>query len=123
MAGAIKNVYAICAGIADGMGFQSNTRAGLITRCLAEMTRIGVTMGADPLTWVWHRLPMWIWSDHIYSFLSLAGVGDLFLTCSSTNSRNFTVGNRLGKGEKLDHIIETLGSVAEGVETSKGYVL
>lgn len=67
------------------------------------MTRIGVAYGASPLT-----------------FLSLAGVGDLFLTCSSPNSRNYTVGYRLGKGEKLDDIIRTLGSVAEGVSTAKG---
>ena len=67
------------------------------------MTRIGTAYGASPLT-----------------FLSLAGVGDLFLTCSSPTSRNYTVGFRLGKGEKLDEIIRTLGSVAEGVTTSKG---
>lgn len=67
------------------------------------MTRIGTAYGASPLT-----------------FLSLAGVGDLFLTCSSSTSRNYTVGYRLGKGEKLDYIIETLGSVAEGVTTAKG---
>lgn len=66
------------------------------------MTRIGVAYGANPLT-----------------FLSLAGVGDLFLTCSSPTSRNYTVGYRLGKGEKLDEIIRTLGSVAEGVTTTK----
>lgn len=67
------------------------------------MTRIGTAYGASPLT-----------------FLSLAGVGDLFLTCSSTASRNFTVGYRLGKGEPLRHILDTLGSVAEGVSTAKG---
>lgn len=67
------------------------------------MTRIGVAYGASPLT-----------------FLSLAGVGDLFLTCSSPSSRNYTVGFRLGKGEALDEIIKTLGSVAEGVTTAKG---
>lgn len=75
----------------------------LITRGLAEMTRIGTAYGASPLT-----------------FLSLAGVGDLFLTCTSSTSRNYTVGYRLGKGEKLDHILKTLGSVAEGVTTAKG---
>jgi len=67
------------------------------------MTRIGTAYGASPLT-----------------FLGLAGVGDLFLTCSSSTSRNYTVGYRLGKGEKLDVIIKTLGSVAEGVPTTKG---
>ncbi|KAI0801023.1 NAD-dependent glycerol-3-phosphate dehydrogenase [Fomes fomentarius] len=103
LAGALKNVYAIAAGIAAGLGFENNTRAMLITRGLAEMTRIGTAYGASPLT-----------------FLSLAGVGDLFLTCSSSTSRNFTVGYRLGQGEKLEYIIKTLGSVAEGVTTAKG---
>ncbi|KZT05835.1 NAD-dependent glycerol-3-phosphate dehydrogenase [Laetiporus sulphureus 93-53] len=102
LAGALKNVYAIAAGMSDGLGFENNTRAMLITRGLAEMSRIGTAYGASPLT-----------------FLSLAGVGDLFLTCSSSTSRNYTVGYRLGKGEKLDYIIETLGSVAEGVTTAK----
>ncbi|CAL1695194.1 unnamed protein product [Somion occarium] len=103
LAGALKNVYAIASGIANGLGFENNTRAMLITRGLAEMTRIGTAYGASPLT-----------------FLSLAGVGDLFLTCSSPTSRNYTVGYRLGKGEKLNYILETLGSVAEGVTTTKG---
>ncbi|KAL5533965.1 hypothetical protein ACEPAG_425 [Sanghuangporus baumii] len=102
LAGALKNVYAIATGIADGLGFENNTRAMLITRGLAEMTRIGATYGADS-----------------HTFLTLAGVGDLFLTCSSPTSRNYTVGYRLGKGEKLDDIIRTLGSVAEGVTTAK----
>ena len=102
LAGALKNVYAIASGVAGGLGFEANTRAGLVTRSLAEMTRIGVAYNAEPLT-----------------FLSLAGVGDLFLTCSSEKSRNFTVGYRLGKGETLEHILETLGSVAEGVDTAK----
>ncbi|EPQ60497.1 glycerol-3-phosphate dehydrogenase [Gloeophyllum trabeum ATCC 11539] len=102
LAGALKNVYAIATGVSDGLGFENNTRAMLITRCLSEMTRIGAAYGASPLT-----------------FLSLAGVGDLFLTCSSPTSRNYTVGYRLGKGEKLEDIIRTLGSVAEGVTTTK----
>jgi glycerol-3-phosphate dehydrogenase len=67
------------------------------------MTRIGVAYGANPLT-----------------FLSLAGVGDLFLTCSSSTSRNYTVGFRLGRGERLEEVLQTLGSVAEGVTTAKG---
>lgn len=75
----------------------------IITRGLSEMTCIGTAYGGSPLT-----------------FLGLAGVGDLFLTCSSPTSRNYTVGYRLGKGERLDTIIETLGSVAEGVTTAKG---
>ncbi|CAE6493794.1 unnamed protein product [Rhizoctonia solani] len=109
LAGALKNVYAIATGIADGLGYENNTRAGLITRALAEMTRIGAAYGASPLT-----------------FLSLAGefnspgVGDLMLTCTSSKSRNYTVGFRLGKGEELGYIIQTLGSVAEGVATSEG---
>ncbi|CAE6376321.1 unnamed protein product [Rhizoctonia solani] len=103
LAGALKNVYAIATGIADGLGYENNTRAGLITRALAEMTRIGAAYGASPLT-----------------FLSLAGIGDLMLTCTSSKSRNYTVGFRLGKGEELGHIIQTLGSVAEGVTTSEG---
>lgn len=75
----------------------------IITRGLSEMTCIGTAYGASPLT-----------------FLGLSGVGDLFLTCSSSDSRNYTVGYRLGQGEKLDVIIKTLGSVAEGVPTTKG---
>ncbi|KAI0040804.1 NAD-dependent glycerol-3-phosphate dehydrogenase [Auriscalpium vulgare] len=103
LAGALKNVYAIATGIADGLGYENNTRASLITRGLSEMTRIGTAYGANPLT-----------------FLSLAGVGDLFMTCSSPTSRNYTVGYRLGKGETLEEIMRTLGSVAEGVTTAKG---
>ncbi|KAJ4472683.1 6-phosphogluconate dehydrogenase [Lentinula lateritia] len=103
LAGALKNVYAIAAGAADGLGFENNTRAMIITRGLAEMTRIGTAYGADPLT-----------------FLGLAGVGDLFMTCSSPTSRNYSVGFRLGKGESLDSIIDSLGSIAEGVTTAKG---
>lgn len=103
LAGALKNVYAIAAGMSDGLGFENNTRAMLITRGLSEMTCIATAYGASPLT-----------------FLGLAGVGDLFLTCSSPTSRNYTVGLRLGQGEKLPDIINTLGSVAEGVSTAKG---
>ncbi|XP_006454031.1 hypothetical protein AGABI2DRAFT_132769 [Agaricus bisporus var. bisporus H97] len=103
LSGALKNVYAIAAGMSDGLGFQNNTRAMIITRGLAELTCIGTAYGASPLT-----------------FLGLAGVGDLFLTCSSPNSRNYTVGFRLGQGESLDTILNTLGSVAEGVTTAKG---
>jgi len=103
LSGALKNVYAIASGMSDGLGFENNTRAMIITRGLAEMTCIGTAYGASPLT-----------------FLGLAGVGDLFLTCSSSNSRNYTVGHRLGKGESLDTIMKTLGSVAEGVSTTKG---
>ncbi|EJD52110.1 NAD-dependent glycerol-3-phosphate dehydrogenase [Auricularia subglabra TFB-10046 SS5] len=103
LSGALKNVYAIATGMVAGLGFDQNARAACITRSLAEMTKIGTSYGASPLT-----------------FLSLAGVGDLFLTCSSSTSRNYTVGYRLGKGESLDYILETLGSVAEGVSTAEG---
>ncbi|KAJ7751249.1 glycerol-3-phosphate dehydrogenase [Mycena maculata] len=103
LSGALKNVYAIAAGMSDGLGYENNTRAMIITRGLAEMTCIGTAYGASPLT-----------------FLGLAGVGDLFLTCSSSSSRNYTVGYRLGQGESLQTIISTLGSVAEGVSTAKG---
>ncbi len=102
IAGALKNVIAIAAGGAAGLGYQENSRAAFLTRGLAEMTRIGLALGAKPIT-----------------FNGLGGVGDLFLTCTSRKSRNFTVGHRLGRGEKLDDIVETVGSVAEGVATTR----
>jgi len=102
LAGAMKNVYAIVVGAADGLGYENNTRALLMTRALSEMTRVGKAYGANPLT-----------------YLGLAGVGDLTLTCSSPLSRNYTVGKRLATGEKIEDILKNLGSVAEGVATSK----
>ena len=102
MAGALKNVIAIASGGSMGLGFQMNSRAALITRGLAEMTRIGVAAGANPLT-----------------FKGLSGVGDLFLTCTSEKSRNYRVGFRLGCGTPLTTVLKELGSVAEGVATSK----
>lgn len=102
IAGALKNVIAVAAGACAGAGFQMNARAAIITRGLAEITRFGVALGANPL-----------------SFSGLSGVGDLFLTCTSEKSRNYTVGYRIGKGEKLDDIVKSLGSVAEGVPTTK----
>ena len=101
-AGALKNVIAIAAGAAAGLGYQQNSQAALMTRGLAEMTRIGLAMGANPIT-----------------FNGLGGVGDLFLTCTSRKSRNYTVGFRLGQGEALEPIIRSVGSVAEGVTTAK----
>ncbi|MEY4630023.1 MAG: hypothetical protein RIQ81_143 [Pseudomonadota bacterium] len=101
LAGALKNVIAIAAGASVGLGFEMNSRAALITRGLAEISRIGRAMGANPLT-----------------FVGLAGVGDLFLTCTSEKSRNFQVGFRLGRGEKIDRILATLGSVSEGYATT-----
>lgn len=100
LAGVLKNIMAIAAGILHGKGYGDNTLALLITRGLAEMATIGKTLGANPK-----------------SFLGLAGVGDLIATCSSPKSRNYTVGYRLGKGEKLAQIMETMEEVAEGVKT------
>lgn len=102
VAGALKNVIAIASGACAGLGFQQNSQAALITRGLAEMTRFGVTMGANPM-----------------SFLGLGGMGDLFLTCTSSKSRNYTTGFRLASGLSLEEVLSGLGSVAEGVETAK----
>jgi len=105
LAGALKNVVAIAAGIADGMGFGDNTRAALITRGLAELTRLGVALGGNPLT-----------------FAGLAGMGDLVATCISRHSRNRHVGEALGRGRKLDEIVDEMHMVAEGVKTSRAVV-
>jgi glycerol-3-phosphate dehydrogenase (NAD(P)+) len=102
VAGALKNVVAIASGATVGIGFQMNSRAALITRGLSEMMRIGQALGAQPLT-----------------FMGLGGVGDLFLTCTSEKSRNFTVGHSLGRGESLESVLKNVGSVAEGVSTAK----
>eukprot|EP00013_Stygamoeba_regulata_P027375 CAMPEP_0177648136 /NCGR_PEP_ID=MMETSP0447-20121125/10670_1 /TAXON_ID=0 /ORGANISM="Stygamoeba regulata, Strain BSH-02190019" /LENGTH=353 /DNA_ID=CAMNT_0019150763 /DNA_START=57 /DNA_END=1118 /DNA_ORIENTATION=+ len=102
VAGALKNVIAIAAGISFGLGVEQNGRAALITRGLYEITAVGMALGASAPT-----------------FLGLSGVGDLFLTCQSEKSRNFTVGMRLGRGESLQTIVDTLGSVAEGVKTAE----
>lgn len=102
MGGALKNVMAIAAGIGDGLGFGSNARAALITRGLAELSRLGTAMGASPLT-----------------FMGLSGLGDLVLTCTGGLSRNRQVGLRLGRGEKLNDIVTSLGMVAEGVKTAE----
>jgi glycerol-3-phosphate dehydrogenase (NAD(P)+) len=102
LAGALKNVVAIAAGVLEGMGFGYNTTAALLTRGLAEMTRLGVAMGGKPAT-----------------FAGLAGMGDLVLTCTGGLSRNRTLGIRLGKGEKLEAIMKDAKTVAEGVKTAK----
>jgi glycerol-3-phosphate dehydrogenase (NAD(P)+) len=99
--GVVKNVIAIAAGMAQGMGFGDNTRATLITRGLAEMTRLGVAMGGHPAT-----------------FAGLAGMGDLIATCSSKQSRNNSVGLALGHGESIDSIMAAMSMVAEGVKSS-----
>lgn len=101
LGGALKNVIAVAAGVSDGLGFGYNTRAALITRGLAEMTRLGTAMGANPVT-----------------FAGLAGMGDLVLTCTGDLSRNRTVGMELGRGKKLDEILSHMKMVAEGVKTT-----
>ncbi|MGH0035880.1 MAG: NAD(P)H-dependent glycerol-3-phosphate dehydrogenase [Myxococcota bacterium] len=100
--GALKNVVAIATGISDGMETGHNTRAALMTRGLAEITRLGVRLGAKPTT-----------------FLGLSGMGDLMLTCTGDLSRNRRVGLALGEGRKLDEIVQELGEVAEGVRTTR----
>jgi len=102
LGGAIKNVIAIAAGVCDALGFGHNSRAALITRGIAEMTRLAVRRGANPLT-----------------LSGLAGVGDLVLTCTGELSRNRTVGYQLGRGAPLGEILEGLGHVAEGVPTTR----
>ena len=99
--GALKNVIAIAVGALDGLGLEQNTKAGLITRGLSEISRFGLSMGADPKT-----------------FLSLGGMGDLILTCGSDKSRNFRIGHYMGKGLSLKEAIEKTGTTAEGVSTS-----
>jgi len=102
VSGAYKNVIAIAGGVCEGLGLGNNAKAALISRGLVEMTRFGEAFGAKTET-----------------FLSLGGAGDLFLTASSTMSRNFRVGLGLAKGQKMDAILEALGEVAEGVPTAK----
>lgn len=102
LAAALKNVLAIAAGIVDGMELGDNTKAALLTRGIVELTRLGVALGANALT-----------------FTGLAGFGDLFTTCVSPHGRNRGVGERIGKGEKVDDILESMDSVAEGVWTTR----
>ncbi|MDX1801167.1 MAG: NAD(P)H-dependent glycerol-3-phosphate dehydrogenase [Marinobacter sp.] len=100
LSGALKNIYAIVAGMASALNLGENARAMLITRSLAEMSRFAVSMGANPMT-----------------FMGLAGVGDLVVTCTSPKSRNFRVGYAVGQGAKLDDAVAELGQVAEGIYT------
>lgn len=102
LGGALKNVIAIAAGVSDGLGLGLNTRAALITRGLAEISRLGVKIGANPLT-----------------FAGLAGMGDLVLTCTGDLSRNRTVGLKLGRGKTLAEILAEMKMVAEGIKTSR----
>src|SRR2546427_10183032 len=99
--GALKNVIAIAAGIAQGLGVGDNTRAAVISRGLAELTRLGVAMGGEAAT-----------------FAGLAGMGDLIATCVSPQSRNRYVGEQLGKGRALAEILDEMTMVAEGVKTT-----
>ncbi len=101
VAGAVKNVIAVAAGMSDGLGFGENTRAALITRGLAELGRIGTALGGQPLT-----------------FGGLAGVGDLVATCTSPQSRNRSVGLAIGQGQPLGDVLSGMHMVAEGVKTA-----
>ena len=102
LAGAMKNIIAIAAGILDGLAAGNNAKAALVTRGLVEITRLGVTMGAEPTT-----------------FTGLAGVGDLITTCVSPEGRNRSVGEQIGKGKTLEKILDAMDSVAEGVPTTR----
>ncbi|MFZ3172229.1 MAG: NAD(P)H-dependent glycerol-3-phosphate dehydrogenase [Carboxydocellales bacterium] len=102
LGGSLKNVIALCCGISDGLGFGDNTKAALMTRGLAEITRLGNTMGADPMT-----------------FLGLAGVGDLIVTCTSMHSRNRRAGIAIGQGKSLQQAMDSVQMVVEGVRTTK----
>ena len=102
LGGAIKNIIAIACGISDGLGFGTNTKAALVTRGLAEITRLGKKMGAKPQT-----------------FWGISGLGDLVTTCFSPYSRNRSVGEQIGKGKKLKEVIAKMEMVAEGIETVK----
>jgi glycerol-3-phosphate dehydrogenase (NAD(P)+) len=101
-AGALKNVMAIAAGMAHGLGYGDNSMAALVTRALAELTRLGVALGGNPLT-----------------FAGLAGMGDLVATCFSEKSRNRRVGVELGKGRPLAEVVGEMQMVAEGVKTTE----
>lgn len=101
IAGALKNIIALGAGMSDGLGYGDNAKAALLTRGLAEISRLGIKLGAMPLT-----------------FAGLAGVGDLIVTCTSKHSRNWRAGYMLGQGKKLDDVLEQMGMVVEGVRTT-----
>jgi len=102
LGGALKNIIALSCGISDGLGFGTNTKAGLVTRGLAEIARLGERLGAKPS-----------------AFWGISGLGDLVTTCFSTHSRNRSVGEQIGKGKKLSEIVKKMKMVAEGVETVK----
>ncbi|WP_339319847.1 NAD(P)H-dependent glycerol-3-phosphate dehydrogenase [Paenibacillus sp. FSL R10-2734] len=102
LAGALKNIIALGAGLSDGLGFGDNAKAALLTRGLAEISRVGVELGANPLT-----------------FAGLAGIGDLVVTATSKHSRNWRAGFMLGQGKPLDEVLESMGMVVEGIRTTE----
>jgi glycerol-3-phosphate dehydrogenase (NAD(P)+) len=102
LGGALKNIIALGTGICEGIGFGDNTKAALMTRGLAEITRLGVRLGADPLT-----------------FAGLTGLGDLIVTCTSMHSRNRRAGIEIGRGKSLEEALEAVGMVVEGVKTAR----
>lgn len=106
LGGALKNIIALGAGMSDGLNFGDNAKAALITRGLAEITRLGVSLGANPL-----------------SFIGLSGMGDLIVTSTSKHSRNWRAGNLIGKGHTLDTVLKEMGMVVEGVRTTKAAYL
>ncbi|MGO2100902.1 NAD(P)H-dependent glycerol-3-phosphate dehydrogenase [Vagococcus salmoninarum] len=99
---ALKNIIALGSGAIHGLGFGDNAKAAIMTRGLAEISRLGVAMGADPLT-----------------FIGLSGVGDLIVTCTSVHSRNWRAGDLLGRGHNLEEVLENMGMIVEGVSTTK----
>ncbi|MSE21077.1 NAD(P)H-dependent glycerol-3-phosphate dehydrogenase, partial [Lactobacillus parabuchneri] len=99
---ALKNIIALGAGALYGLGYKDNAKAALMTRGLAEISRLGMSFGANPLT-----------------FIGLSGVGDIIVTATSTNSRNWRAGNELGKGHSLDEVIKNMGMVIEGIATTR----
>jgi len=102
LGGALKNVFAIAAGVSDGLGLGDNSKAALVIRSLAELVRLGAAMGGN-----------------VNAFYGLSGAGDLVLTCYSERSRNHTVGKRLGRGEPMDQITASMKTVAEGIPTTR----
>lgn len=102
LGGALKNIIALVCGVTNGLGYGDNTKAAIMTRGLAEITRMGVKLGADPLT-----------------FSGLSGLGDLIVTCTSVHSRNFRAGRLIGQGLSLDDVLEQMGMAVEGVRTTQ----
>ncbi|KAB8138493.1 NAD(P)H-dependent glycerol-3-phosphate dehydrogenase [Gracilibacillus oryzae] len=102
LGGALKNIIALGAGISDGLGYGDNAKAALITRGLAEISRLATVLGANPLT-----------------FIGLSGVGDLIVTCTSVHSRNWRAGNLFGKGQSLSDVLDQMGMAVEGVRTTE----